>query len=185
MTNSLQFYEPGKPYTFNGFVIPSQQTLPPATAPYLAFRPACEQLQPVEQANGLTAWTVPQPVGQGVIIISEQPSGLSATQAHLYADADGACKLNGVEVPIVAAEALPKPLLPDAQVAVQVAEEVLSSEFIVGNQVYVGVGFIAIALILGAISAFSRGRNIKPGSHEDAFTKLVSLATQSSQEDER
>ena len=178
MSNSLQFYEPGKPYLFNGLTIPSQQTLPPATAPYLAFRPACEQLQPIEQANGFTAWTVPQPVGQGVIIISEQPTELSSTQAHLYADADGACKLNGIEVPIVAADALPKPLLPDTEVSVQLSEEVLGSTFIVGNQVYVGIAFLAIALVLGCIAIFAKGRQVAPGSSEDAFTTLLKIANQ-------
>ncbi|NER81589.1 MAG: hypothetical protein F6K42_18895, partial [Leptolyngbya sp. SIO1D8] len=95
------YYEPGKPYSVGDFEIPSQQTLPPATAPQLAFRPACNQLAAIEQANGLTAFGLPDPAGSGFITLSELPPGMPLTEAYLFLDAEGSCKLNGVDVPVL------------------------------------------------------------------------------------
>ncbi|MEM1309852.1 MAG: hypothetical protein AAGF98_10260, partial [Cyanobacteria bacterium P01_H01_bin.153] len=112
IAQSTQYYEPGLPYVIGDITIPSQQTLPPATAPILAFRPSCEQLATVEQApsadlpeypSGSTAFGVADPKSQAFLTMSVLPPGLPLVEAHLQLDAEGTCKLNGVTVPIVLA----------------------------------------------------------------------------------
>ncbi|MGF1519867.1 MAG: hypothetical protein ACFCVB_18975, partial [Nodosilinea sp.] len=55
--------------TFGDITIPASQALPPAGFDTVAFRPACPQVVPVGQANGLTAWTLPMPDGQVLALL--------------------------------------------------------------------------------------------------------------------
>ena len=59
--------------TFGETNIPASQSLSPAGFDHVAFRPACDQVVPVGQANSTTAWTLPMPDGQ-VLSLLELPS---------------------------------------------------------------------------------------------------------------
>ncbi len=89
--------------------IPEQQLTPPAGHhDTLAYRPDCGQVQSSRDASGVT-WFVTMPDGSPYIIASGLPA-MSALQAHLFLDAAGLCKLNGVEVPIVSPSQAPAQL---------------------------------------------------------------------------
>ncbi len=57
---------------FGGVTIPSQQTLAPASAPNIAFRPACSQLVPIERA-GQVLWTVTMSDGARIKLATYEP----------------------------------------------------------------------------------------------------------------
>jgi hypothetical protein len=112
---TLEPFQPGQDYNWNGTTIPSQQTLSPAGHPDIAFRPSCGQLGEVLQANGLTAYTVNLPDGN-VRILEEMPPR-PRTDAEFDLDAAGLCKIGGVNVPIVFASQLPEPAVVAPEVA--------------------------------------------------------------------
>jgi hypothetical protein len=90
---------------FGGVVIPSQQTLSPATAKDIAFRPACSQLVPIE-IEGRIFWTVTMSDGDLVELAAYAP--MPTQEAHFWLDAEGICKINGVEVPLVYIDQVPQ-----------------------------------------------------------------------------
>jgi len=90
---------------FGGVVIPSQQTLSPATAKDIAFRPACSQLVPIE-IEGRIFWTVTMSDGDRVELAAYEP--MPEQEAHFWLDAEGICKINGVEVPLVYVDQVPQ-----------------------------------------------------------------------------
>jgi hypothetical protein len=90
---------------FGGVTIPSQQTLSPATAKNIAFRPACSQLIPVE-IEGRIFWTVTMSDGDRIELAAYEP--MSVQDAHFWLDAEGICKINGVEVPLVYVDQVPQ-----------------------------------------------------------------------------
>jgi len=90
---------------FGGVTIPSQQTLAPASAPNIAFRPACSQLVPIEQ-KGQVLWTVTMSDGARVELATYEPMPEQA--ASFWLDAEGICKINGVEVPLVYIDQVPQ-----------------------------------------------------------------------------
>ncbi len=90
---------------FGGVTIPSQQTLAPASAPNIAFRPACSQLVPIERA-GQVLWTVTMSDGARIELATYEPMPEQA--AYVWLDAEGICKINGVEVPLVYVDQVPQ-----------------------------------------------------------------------------
>ena len=90
---------------YGGVTIPSQQTLSPATAKNIAFRPACTQLVPIEQGNHIF-WTVTMADNKRIELAAY--SRMSTQEAHFWLDAEGICKINGVEVPLVYTEQVPQ-----------------------------------------------------------------------------
>jgi hypothetical protein len=93
--------------TFGGVTIPASQALPPAGFDQVAFRPACPQVVPVGQANGLTAWTLPMPDGANLTLLELEP--MSEAQAHMTLDSYGLCKVGGDPgVPILYSRQLPQ-----------------------------------------------------------------------------
>ena len=158
---TLQPFEPGSPYLFNGVGIPSQQTLPPAGQQSFAFRPACTQLyevsipdDPAQVAWGMT-------YNNDFYRFSIKPAGLSREQAHLHLDAEGNCKIQGVDVPLVPVDILPQALLPEVSVAIgdtlAIAPEVapmLPTTSIVGGVILLcGLGLMAFGLTRGRKTA--------------------------------
>lgn len=137
---TLQPFTPGQPYLFNGLAIPSQQTLPPAGQQSFAFRPACRQLTEVSIPGSSSEVFWGMAYNNDFHRFSTKPAGLGTQQAHLFLDAEGNCKINGVEVPLVQASALPKELLPEvvagvgevANVAISPTESPLPPTSIVG-----------------------------------------------------
>lgn len=90
---------------FGGVTIPSQQTLPPATAKDIAFRPACNQLIPIRSGNRVF-WTVTMSDGDRRELAAYKPMGTQ--EAHFWLDAEGVCKIGGVEVPLVYVDQVPQ-----------------------------------------------------------------------------
>lgn len=90
---------------YGGVTIPSQQTLSPATAKNIAFRPACTQLVPIEQGNRIF-WTVTMADNKRIELAAYTP--MSVQEAHFWLDAEGICKIGGVEVPLVYADQVPQ-----------------------------------------------------------------------------
>lgn len=90
---------------FGGVVIPSQQTLSPATAKDIAFRPACSQLIPIE-IEGRIFWTVTMSDGDRIELAAYEP--MPEQEAHFWLDAEGICKINGVKVPLVYVNQVPQ-----------------------------------------------------------------------------
>jgi len=81
--------------------VPSFQSMPPAGHhDAIAYRPACSQLVPSLNADGLTDWTVTLPDGSNYILATIAP--MPESQSHAALDASGLCKVGGDDVPIVA-----------------------------------------------------------------------------------
>ena len=191
--NTTQFYEPGLPYTFNGIPIPSQQTLSPATAPELAFRPSCEQLAIVEQAptaewpQGSTAWGVPDPNSQSFITLAVHPPGMDPVQAHLHLDSSGICKLNGVDVPVVFKSQLPKEVIPDVAVPVSpsrtaIVQEAQATEKI-APELALGAFLVVGGLLWGAWILRNKptSQDVATTTDESPLSRLAKMAAQASQ----
>ena len=152
---TLQPFTPGQPYLLNGLAIPSQQTLAPAGQQSFAFRPACTQLiektipgNPSEVSWGMS-------YNNDFYAFSTKPAGLSQQQAYLYLDAEGNCKIQGVEVPLIPAASLPKPLLPEiatvvddsTQVAIATPESRLPTTSMMGVVILLcGLGLLGFGL---------------------------------------
>lgn len=92
--------------TFGDITIPAHQALPPAGFSQVAFRPACPQLVPVLQANGLTAWTLPMPDGANLTLLELEP--MDEARAHITLDSYGLCKVGGDMVPIIYSRQVPQ-----------------------------------------------------------------------------
>lgn len=90
---------------FGGVVIPSQQTLSPATHDDIAFRPACSQLVPIQRENWVF-WTVTLSDGEQRTLQTFPP--MPVEDAYLYLDAHGLCKLGGQIVPLVYTSQVPQ-----------------------------------------------------------------------------
>jgi len=91
---------------FGGVTIPSQQTLSPAGHDYIAFRPSCDQVRAVEQTPGEIAWTVT--MSDGAIVALDVYAPMSVQEAHFWLDANGHCKIGGVNVPLVYTDQVPQ-----------------------------------------------------------------------------
>jgi hypothetical protein len=98
--------QPTSAVTYGGVTIPGQQAQPPAGHPDIAFRPACEQVGTVLQANGLVAYTLALP--DNTIRILKELEPMDLTQAHLWMDSEGLCKIQGAEVPIIYSDQVPR-----------------------------------------------------------------------------
>ena len=159
-TTLLQPYSPGQSYVFNGLEIPSQQTLPPAGQESFAFRPACSQLQETSIPGDSTQVSWGMSYNNNFYSFSVKPAGLSPQQAHLYLDAEGNCKINGVEVPLVPANLLPKDLLPESVVTTELAEPALMPVAApsqgLSTQTMTGLAFILIGLAITISGLFSQ-----------------------------
>ena len=150
---TLQPFEPGKPYLFNDLAIPSQQTLPPAGQQSFAFRPACTQLIEKTTPGNASEVSWGMAYNNDFYSFSTKPAGLSTQQAHLFLDAEGNCKIQGVEVPLIPAESLPKLLLPEVATVVDStnfvtaeAEPVLPATSILGAVILcIGLGLLGFS----------------------------------------
>jgi len=187
-----QPYTPGASYVWNGQEIPSQQTLAPATAPHLAFRPSCEQLQIVEQDNGFTAFLVHDPYSDSNVVISEQPSTLPLQDAIFYAASDGACKIGGVTVDIVPISALPKRITPEVQAATAAVVNAASSDFQVGVPAYIGGVFIVLGVAITTFCIWRKpvkkigvqGDGAGADNKPSIFETLVTMAADTEKENQ-
>ncbi|NER85478.1 MAG: hypothetical protein F6K42_39535, partial [Leptolyngbya sp. SIO1D8] len=93
---------------------------------------------------------------RGFITLSELPPGMPLTEAYLFLDAEGSCKLNGVDVPVLFAADLPKPVVPEVEAQAsttlpeatpQTSEEPLPWGLLIGAvTVLGGVGWLVYAL---------------------------------------
>ncbi|ESA38098.1 hypothetical protein N836_34030 [Leptolyngbya sp. Heron Island J] len=159
-TTLLQPYSPGQSYVFNGLEIPSQQTLPPAGQESFAFRPACSQLQETSIPGDSTQVSWGMPYNNNFYSFSVKPAGLSTQQAHLYLDAEGNCKINGVEVPLVPATLLPKDLLPESVVTTETVDPAMINVEApsqgLSTQTMTGLAFILIGLAIAISGLFSQ-----------------------------
>lgn len=86
--------------------IPPFQNLPPAGHPDIAFRPACTQVNPILQGNGLVAHTIPLPDGTHRTLVELPP--MADADAFREMDAMGLCKVGGDLVPMMLAIQLPQ-----------------------------------------------------------------------------
>lgn len=100
---------------YGGVVIPATQAKSPAGADWVAFRPACRQLNAyVDPASNLVNWGVQMPDGQMAIFLTLD--NLPQQQAHLELQAAGVCKFGTqadgvVDVPIIYTRDLPANLI--------------------------------------------------------------------------
>ena len=104
--------------TFGGVAIPGPQAQPPAGHPDIAFRPACDQVGAVLQANGLVAHTIPLPDGSIRTLVEMPPMDGAKVVREL--DTAGLCKVGGIEVPIIFTDQLPQKTI--GQVAARVSD---------------------------------------------------------------
>ena len=182
---TLQPFEPGQAYVFNGLEIPSQQTLAPATAPTLAFRPSCRQLTAVVQAptqgfpNGSVAYGIQNPNAQQLIILRELPTGLDQTESFFTLDTDGICKLNGVDVPVVFSDMLPKPVQAEVQANQGESQTVATAEPSLDPTLVFGVSVLLAGLAYGAFTLWKRPRTLPADvSKPSPIQELVNLTQQ-------
>lgn len=90
---------------FGGVVIPSQQTLSPAGHDDIAFRPACDQLVPIQREHQVF-WTITLSDGEQRVLQAFPP--LSQRDAFYELDAYGICKIGGFQVPLVYTSQVPQ-----------------------------------------------------------------------------
>ena len=90
---------------FGGVTIPSQQTLSPAGHEDIAFRPACDQLTPVQYGDDVS-WTLT--LSDGSLRHLQVFPQLPESDAFKELDSYGICKLGGEHVPLVYADQVPQ-----------------------------------------------------------------------------
>lgn len=140
----------------NGDVIPEGQNRPPAGHDAIAFRPNCEQVAPVGQTNGTTAWVLNMPDG-AARVLAEYPAGLDSFEAQRYLSNDGLCAWGGVEVPIIYTAQLPQ-----QQQALQVSNPTSTVEGdgdrLSANWVGVGAGALLLAGVAGGVAKMATAK---------------------------
>ena len=179
MTTTLQPFIPGQPYLFNGLPIPSQQTLPPAGQQSFAFRPACTQLIEKTLPGNLSEVSWGMSYNNDFYAFSTKPAGLSQEQAYLYLDAEGNCKIQGVEVPLIPSESLPKPLLPEVATVVEDGNqsEIATQELPLPTTSMVGVVILLCGLGLLGFGLTKRPKVVAtPSTKQSALSTLLELA---------
>ncbi len=90
---------------FGGVTIPSQQTLSPAGHDDIAFRPACNQLVPVQYGSDIS-WTLT--LSDGTLHHLQQFPPMPELDAFKELDSYGICKLGGEHVPLVYTDQVPQ-----------------------------------------------------------------------------
>ena len=90
---------------FGGVTIPSQQTLSPAGHDDIAFRPACDQLVPIQRGNHIF-WTITLSDGNQRVLQHFPP--LPQLDAYKELDSYGICKLGGEHIPLVYTSQVPQ-----------------------------------------------------------------------------
>jgi len=136
--------------------IPPFQSMPPAGHhDALAYRPACSQLVPSLNADGLTDWAVTMPDGGQYTLATIAP--MPETQSHAALDASGLCKVGGADVPIVR----PGHLLTLTQ------RPTVTNVPKPAAVPYGVIGLVLGAVVLGAIAV----RSMRPDAAESAFIK--------------
>ncbi|MBD1917177.1 MULTISPECIES: hypothetical protein [Cyanophyceae] len=139
----------------DGKVIPEGQNRPPATHDAIAFRPNCEQVAPVGQTNGTTAWVLNMPDG-AARILATYPADLDGFEAKRYLSNDGLCAWGGVEVPIIYTAQLPQ-----QQQALQVSNPtgtVEGDDRPSANWLGVGAGALLLAAVAGVIAKMATAK---------------------------
>lgn len=140
----------------DGKVIPEGQNRPPAGHNAIAFRPNCDQVAPVGQTNGTTAWVLNMPDGAAKVL-ANYPAGLDGFEAKRYLANDGLCAWGGVEVPIIYAVQLPQQ---------QQAQQVSNPQGVVegdsnrqsANWVGVGLGALVLAGVAGVVGKIATAK---------------------------
>ena len=181
--SELQPFTPGQTYTYNEVNYPNQQTLSPATRPDLAFRPSCDQLASVVQADGATAFLW---AGEWMTQYEGQHD-IADPQTQLWLDADGVCKVGGVFADIVPLDRLPKPSVAEAVAA---PEGTAATAEVGANYLSVGLGVALIAAALYALYAsHKRWRKAQddkfkqPNAEPTIFTQLMDFAKEDASND--
>lgn len=158
---------------YGGIHIPGHQAQPPAGHPDIAFRPACNQVDPVLQANGLVAHTIPLPDG-GLRILHEMPP-MDGTQATLHLDGMGLCKIGGDTVPIVMSSQLPQRSIARVSATVSDAAPVaIASED--GGFPWFPVLLLGVPIVVGLVAFLAiykiayRGKTVWPPSRKPIIT---------------
>lgn len=181
---ALDPFRPGEAYSYNGAIIPSQQTLSPAGHEDIAFRPACSQVNEVLQANGFTAYTVNLPDSTVRILNEMTPAPRSAAEFEL--DAAGLCKIGGEVVPIVFFSQLPEASVVQPEVSGTPGESIdpqQSSEVGV-NWWMVLSGFVVLAAAgCGLVGIFFKAQSSKPQNTSEVADTLRNFAKLAQQGD--
>lgn len=146
--------------TFGDTTIPASQALPPAGFDNVAFRPACNQVVPVGQPSGTTAWTLPMPDG-AVVSLLELPAAMDTTSAWKELDSYGLCKIGGDTVPILYSRQLPErsmvaPVVEASTGGTQPADLAPTSEPQGGGIVGMVAGSVVLLAIAAGVVAYSR-----------------------------
>ena len=132
---------------YGGLSIPGPQAQPPAGHDDIAFRPACNQVGAMMQANGLVAHTINLPDGSLRTLVEMPP--MSGADAVREMDAMGLCKVGGIDVPIIFTNQLPQQSI--AQVTASVAEA--APDVAVAEEIPTGLPLIPI--VMGAVLLIS------------------------------
>ncbi|MBD1918891.1 MULTISPECIES: hypothetical protein [Cyanophyceae] len=118
------------------------QNKSPAGFPDIAFRPSCEQVVPIGQPDGNTAWTLTMPDGN-TKLLATYPN-MDGFEARRYLSDDGLCVWGGDVVPVVYTSMLPQQQQVQPEIAAAGTGDVQSVR---SNVVLLGLGGI---LLLGA-----------------------------------
>lgn len=116
------------------------QNKSPAGHADIAFRPSCDQLVPVGQADGTTAWTLTMPDGN-IPILATYPT-IDGFEARRYLSDDGLCVWGGDEVPVVYTSMLPQAHEVQPEIAAAGSGDVQTVQ---ANVVLIGLGALLLA----------------------------------------
>lgn len=95
----------GEETRFGELTIPAQQDLPPAGNEAISFRPACDQLVPINDGD-MVAWGLTMPDTSFQVLAHHPP--MSTEAAYGWLDMEGNCKAGGEHVPLIYVDQLPQ-----------------------------------------------------------------------------
>lgn len=167
---------------FGGVNIPSQQTLSPAGHDDIAFRPACDQLVPVQYGDHVS-WTLT--LSDGTLHHLQQFPPMAELAAHKELDSYGICKVGGTHVPLVYTDQVPQrqvaqfAVTPGAGQAAQTVTPETPDSTMPTWEIASG-GLLLLACAVGFVWLVRRGHNreaqpskAKPSnSNASALTKI-------------
>lgn len=98
------------------WVVKEGQNKSPAGFPEIAFRTNCEQIVPIGQADGTTAWTLAMPDGN-TKVLATYPT-MDGLEARRYLSDDGLCVWGGDVVPVTYTSLLPRQQIVQPEIAI-------------------------------------------------------------------
>lgn len=145
------------------------QNKSPAGHPDIAFRPSCEQVVPVGQADGTTAWTLTMP--DGVLKLLATYPTLDGFEARRYLSDDGLCVWGGDVVPVVYTSMLPKQQMVQPEIA---AAGTAGIQQVGANVVLIGLGALLLTGAAGIAVMLAR-KSTKAPQAEGGTSPLAQL----------